>query len=89
VSPAVQAFFRACHAQQNDIDGASPKFYKFGEEVIRGLRVFLINLDHDEEQENFFLDIMNHSTLFTVGLEAHYVDHLKEYLKGVPDGLGN
>ena len=79
MSRAVQAFLIAARSTPPGEVGI------FDAAIVKPLRVYLINLNYDEEQENFFLDrlVLNPITK-TCELEAQYVQHLIEFLQGVP-----
>ena len=52
------------------------------QDLVRRLRIFLVNLNEDEEQENFFLDNLK-SRDKVVEIPSHIITHLLEYLQGV------
>jgi hypothetical protein len=79
----LDAFFNACkiQEQQERTETFGTFRYVFTQDDLRPVRVFLVNLDQDEPQEEFLLDQIK-SKDHSVEIDSHIVDHLKEYLKG-------
>lgn len=59
----------------------SPPAYEFTKAELAPIRVLLINLDVDEDQETFLLEqITSREEKITV--PKHIIDHIIEYLRG-------
>lgn len=58
-------------------------------DLVRPVQNYLVNLNYDEEQEEFFLERLKlDKTTDTCDIEIHYLQHLIEFLQGVPHGYG-
>lgn len=69
------------HARAHDGD----KPCSFPGDMIRPVRTYLINLNFDEEQENFFIELMKiDKDTNQCEIPALYLPHLIEFLQGVP-----
>lgn len=78
MSDSIRAFINFVKAQTE-----SP--VKMPGDLIRPVRVYLINLNYDEEQEEFFLGhIKIDKATDLCEIELHYLQHMIEFIQGVP-----
>lgn len=62
--------------------GGEPKEYVFSRDLIKRIRVFLLNTDDDDIEAEFFLDQVKLTDDPVISIEANIASHLHDYLYG-------
>ncbi len=80
---SVLAELRAATKLQADLHSMDPvPVYDYDTILIARVRTILVNLNVDEDQEEFLLSNLKSNDPIIVEIPAHIVTHLIEYLQG-------